>query len=110
MTKPLLMLALIAALGSLGSCQSRQPASALPPVTAAPTGAATVAAARNALNLHLQQQTNAAVFQLDSARFNDEQTHWQVLVPRTDWAGRMPNAAAFKVDKQTAQVTILMVK
>lgn len=104
------MLVLIAALGSLGSCQSRQPASVQPAVTAVPPGAATVAAARNALNLHLHQQTNAAVFQLDSARFNDEQTHWQVLVPRTDWAGRMPNEAAFKVDKQTAQVTVLMVR
>jgi hypothetical protein len=40
----------------------------------------------------------------------DVDTHWQVLVPRTDWAQRMPNRARFEVDKQTGQVSTQPVK
>ncbi|GAB2475895.1 hypothetical protein GCM10011375_22410 [Hymenobacter qilianensis] len=56
------------------------------------------------------QQPNAALYQLDSARVLEVDDHWQILVPRTDWAGRMPNKAAFDVDKQTGAVSPLAVK
>jgi hypothetical protein len=46
----------------------------------------------------------------DSARVNDNEATWQVLVPRTDWANRMPNRARFEVDKQTGQVSSQPVK
>jgi hypothetical protein len=99
---------------TLQGCQQPQPASSNPvqegAATTAPTGAATEAAARTAITKHLQQQPNVALFQLDSARFMDLDTHWQVMVPRTDWAKRMPNAAAFEVDKKTGRVSTLMVK
>ena len=78
--------------------------------TAAPAGASTETEARNAIAAYVQQQPNAALFQLDSARFMDLDTHWQVMVPRTDWAKRMPNAAAFEVDKKTGRVSTLIVK
>ncbi|GAB3242195.1 hypothetical protein GCM10027346_38230 [Hymenobacter seoulensis] len=63
-----------------------------------------------AVTRYVQQQSNASLFQVDSARALDVQDHWQVLVPRTDWAGRMPNKAAFRVDKQTGAVTTVSVK
>lgn len=59
---------------------------------------------------YLQGQPNAALYVLDSASVVDVDTHWQVLVPRTDWAKRMPNKAAFEVDKPTGAVRILPVK
>lgn len=111
------------ALGLLASCQSSVPASASAPATAAPdtaattapaaalaTGAPTEAAARAAVARHIQGLPNAALFVPDSARVNDNNATWQVLVPRTDWANRMPNRARFEVDKQTGQVSSAPVK
>ena len=111
------------ALGLLASCQSSAPASASAPATAAPDttattapaaapaiGAPTEAAARAAVARHIQTLPNAALFVPDSARVNDNEATWQVLVPRTDWAGRMPNRARFEVDKQTGQVSSAPVK
>ncbi|MBX0289612.1 hypothetical protein K3G63_04135 [Hymenobacter sp. HSC-4F20] len=59
---------------------------------------------------YVQQQPNPALYQLDSARVLELEAQWQVLVPRTDWVGRMPNKAAFTVDKATGTVTGLPVK
>ena len=109
------------ALGLLASCQSSAPTSAgapplgdtpgMPPPAAAPApGAPTEAAARAAVARHIQALPNAALFVPDSARVNDNDASWQVLVPRTDWAGRMPNRARFEVDKQTGQVSSAPVK
>ena len=98
---------------SLPSCQQTQPAASGPVgegAATAPAGASTEAAARSAIAAYVQQQPNAALFQLDSARFMDLDTRWQVMIPRTDWAKRMPNAAAFEVDKQTGRVSTLLVK
>jgi hypothetical protein len=53
---------------------------------------------------YLQSQPNAALYVLDSARVNDNEATWQVLVPRTDWAQRMPNCARFEVEKTTGTV------
>ena len=109
------------ALGLLASCQSSAPTSASAPATAAPdtttapaaapaTGAPTEAAARAAVARHIQGLPNAALFVPDSARVNDNDATWQVLVPRTDWAGRMPNRARFEVSKQTGEVSSAPVK
>jgi hypothetical protein len=68
------------------------------------------AAARAAVARYLQSQPNAQLYVVDSARVVDVDTHWQVLVPRTDWAGRMPNRARFEVDKVTGTVQDLPVK
>lgn len=98
----------------LSSCYSTPPPAATAPA-AAPTpitGAAinTEEEARTAVARYVLQQPNAALYQLDSARVLALETQWQVLVPRTDWAGRMPDKAAFTVDKTTGGVTVLSVK
>lgn len=78
------------------------------PVTAA--GAPTSEAARAAVSRFVQTLPNATLYVPDSASVVDVDTHWQVLVPRTDWAKRMPNKAAFEVDKATGTVTTRPVK
>jgi hypothetical protein len=105
------------ALSTLASCQSTSPTTtspATPDVASAapaPSSAITTeAAARAAVARHIQTLPNAALFVADSARVNDNDASWQVLVPRTDWAGRMPNRARFEVDKQTGQVSSQPVK
>ena len=102
---------------SLGSCQTTPATTADSPtaptaVTTPPAapGAPTESEARTAVSRFMQGQPNAALYQLDSAQVVDVDTHWQVLVPRTDWANRMPNKAAFEVDKQTGAVTTRAVK
>ena len=117
----LLVPAAALALGLLAGCHTSSPAISdappladapgMPPPAAAPApGAPTEAAARAAVARHIQTLPNAALFVPDSARVNDNEATWQVLVPRTDWAGRMPNRARFEVDKQTGQVSSAPVK
>lgn len=80
---------------------------------AAPTptaGAQAAPAARAAVARYIQTLPQAALYVPDSARAGEVDTHWQVLVPRTDWAGRMPKRAAFEVDKATGTVTTRPVK
>jgi hypothetical protein len=105
------------ALGLLASCQSSAPATASAPAATnattapmPPTAAPDEAAARAAVARHIQTLPNAALYVPDSARVNDNEATWQVLVPRTDWANRMPNRARFEVDKQTGQVSSASVK
>ena len=110
---------------ALAACQSAtapttaSPASPASPATEAtpstismPTGtpAPTTEAARAAVARYIQSQPNAERYVPDSASIVDVDTHWQVLVPRTDWAKRMPNKAAFEVDKATGAVRTLPVK
>jgi hypothetical protein len=108
---------LLGAACALAGCQQT------PPVTSAPTAAETPAAtasaeskplsqddARAAVAAFIQTKPNAALFVVDSARVNDNEATWQVLVPRTDWAKRMPNAARFEVDKATGKVSTGLVK
>ena len=83
---------------------------ATPADASSATPATTEAAARAAVARYIQAQPNAALYVPDSARVMDVDTHWQVLVPRTDWAQRMPNRARFEVDKQTGQVSTQPVK
>jgi hypothetical protein len=111
MVKPLSYLLLSAAC-ALASCQPTAPTTATPPAATAPTatGAATAAEARAAVGQYLQTQPAPALFVLDSARVNDNGPSWQVLVPRTDWAKRMPNSAHFEVDKATGKVSTGLVK
>ena len=104
------MLLLCAAVGLLASCQPSAPAQSTAETTSPGRGAPTAAAARAAVGEYLRTQPNAALYVLDSARVNDNDGSWQVLVPRTDWAGRMPNRARFEVDKQTGQVSSQPVK
>lgn len=100
------------ALLALGACQSPKTTQQAPdPSTIPPAGrVATVAGARAAVAAYLSRQPNASLFVPDSARVVDAGTSYQVLVPRTDWAGRMPNRAAFDVDKATGTVRTRAVK
>ncbi|MFD1872140.1 hypothetical protein [Hymenobacter bucti] len=114
MTKFLFPLLALGA-GLLASCQPTATTTSTPPpaeATAAPAPgpAPTEASARAAVARHIQTLPNAALYVPDSARVNDNEASWQVLVPRTDWAGRMPNRARFEVDKQTGQVSSQPVK
>jgi len=118
-TLPALLLGLACA---LGSCQRTENATDMPAATddamaadsaAAPDAAAmisTEADARTAVRDYVQELPNRALYQVDSASVVDADAQFQVLVPRTDWAGRMPNKAAFNVDKQTGVVTVQPVK
>ncbi len=114
----LLVTAAALALGLLAGCHTASPTtSAAPPLDDAPgmpppaaASAPTEAAARAAVARHIQALPNAALFVPDSTRVNDNDATWQVLVPRTDWAGRMPNRARFEVDKQTGEVHSAPVK
>lgn len=73
-------------------------------------GAPTAAAARAAVSRFLLQQPDANLYLLDSARTNDNDTTWQVLVPRSDWATRMPSRARFEVDKTDGTVRVAPTK
>lgn len=102
---------LLSAASGLASCQPTPTTSAAGAAATAPaTTVATAAAARATVARYLQAQPNAALYLPDSASIADADTHWQVLVPRTDWAQRMPNRARFEVDKQTGQVSSQPVK
>lgn len=94
MSKRLLTLLGVAA--TLAGCQPTPSSTASPAATGAPTPVPTEAAARAAVVRYLQTQPNAALYLPDSARVLDVTTHWQVLVPRTDYAQRMPNRARFE--------------
>ena len=115
MPKTLLSAALLL---TLASCQSASAPTTATPTTpeaaaAAPavaTAAPTAETARAAVGRYLQAQPNASLYVLDSASVVDVDTHWQVLVPRTDWAKRMPNKAAFEVEKSTGAVSTRPVK
>ncbi len=120
MTKLLFPLLALGA-GVLASCQptpnaatgtapSAETAPTSPAVPAAATAALDEAGARAAVARHIQTLPNAALYVPDSARVNDNEASWQVLVPRTDWANRMPNRARFEVDKKTGQVSSQPVK
>ncbi|QIL77527.1 hypothetical protein [Hymenobacter sp. HDW8] len=112
MHKSISLVVLSATLAGLYSCQPGQPVTSTPSQQPANASAAasTEAQARAAVARFVEQQPNAALYQLDSARVLEVNDHWQILVPRTDWAGRMPNKAAFDVDKQTGTVSPLAVK
>ena len=94
---------LVALAAALVSCQqtptttapTEAPSAATPSNT--PTGAPTEAAARAAIGRYLQGQPNTNFYVVDSARTINLGAYWQVPVPRTDWARRMPNRAASKV-------------
>ncbi len=104
----LLSLLLLGATCGLAGCQQTSPGTAAPgePKAVVPTATQlTEADARAAVAKFIQPQPNAALYVVDSARVNDNEATWQVLVPRTDWAQRMPNAARFEVDKATGAVS-----
>jgi hypothetical protein len=118
MTKLLLPLLALGA-AALASCQpaANTATSTPPPAEAAPAATAAMAtpapdeaSARAAVARYIQTLPNATLYVPDSARVNDNEATWQVLVPRTDWAKRMPNRARFEVDKQTGQVSSQPVK
>ncbi len=91
----------------LYSCNQKQP------ITNGPEGEGTLLTQQEALSAvvnYLNNQPEANLYVLDSAEAIDADTQWQVLVPRTDWANRMPNRAAFDVDKRTGKVSIRPVK
>lgn len=103
---------LLAAASLLASCRLAPPASAVmvPTASPAPAAAATATEARAAVSRYLHGQPNGFLYVLDSARINDNDATWQVLVPRTDWARRLPGRARFEVEKATGTVRPAPVK
>lgn len=101
-----------AVLLALAACQSPRATQQAPdPAAAPPAGrVATEASARAAVAYRISQLPNRQLFVPDSARVVDAGASYQVLVPRTDWAGRLPNRAAFEVDKNSGRVTPRTVK
>ncbi|TDN36483.1 hypothetical protein A8B98_09015 [Hymenobacter sp. UV11] len=95
----------------LAACQSATIPSEQTTRGQAPTpGALTTEDARAAVRRYLGTQPDSALYVLPSASILDADGSWQVLVPRTDWTNRMPNKAAFDVDKATGTVTRRAVK
>lgn len=119
MIKLALVLLSFALLG-LGGCQSTPPAEtkapAATPVAVAPAvtepqlAVPTGADARATVARFILTQPNPTRYVVDSALVNDDGDTWQVLVPRTDWAQRMPNRARFTVSKATGFVRTEAVK
>lgn len=97
---------------TLAACQSATTPTAQTTARQAPTPTAALAteAARAAVRRYLGTQPDSALYVLSSATILDADASWQVLVPRTDWANRMPNKAAFDVDKATGTVARRAVK
>lgn len=106
-----LLLLAVSGTAFLSNCQqpTTDTTTSTSPTTVA-ASAQTAAEARTAVARFVAGQPNSALYQLDSASVVEVDTQWQVLVPRTDWAGRMPNKAAFEVSKQTGAVRSLLVK
>ncbi|MGI4834611.1 MAG: hypothetical protein ACRYFK_14235 [Janthinobacterium lividum] len=90
----------------LAACQPGKTTQQAPNLRAVPPASqvASAAAAQAAVTHYLSQQPNRQLYQPDSARVLEVGGHYQVLVPRTDWVGRLPNRAAFEVDKATGAV------
>ena len=107
--KPLPFAALL--LG-LAACQSPKTAQQVPnPGTGLPTSpVASAAGAHAAVASYISRLPNQQLYVPDSARVVDAGAAYQVLVPRTDWVGRMPNRAAFEVNKASGAVTTRAVK
>jgi len=103
---------LLSSASLLGSCQQSTSAtekSAAP--SAEPARAVNDAqAARNAVARFLKDQPESRLYILDSANVVDVDVYYQVLVPRTDWTGQIPDRARFQVDKATGIVQDLPVK
>ncbi len=96
---------------ALAACQSATtPAGQAGAPQATTPGAPTTEDARAAVRRYLRAQPDSALYVLGSAAILDADASWQVLVPRTDWANRMPNRAAFDVSKATGTVTRRAVK
>lgn len=97
---------------ALGACQSPKTTQQAPSSGAGlpASSVASEAGAKAAVAAYLGRQPNAALYLPDSARVVDAGGSYQVLVPRTDWAGRRPNRAAFEVNKATGTVTTRAVK
>jgi hypothetical protein len=97
---------------ALGACQSPKAMQQTPEPGAVPPASqvGSAASAKAAVTTYINQLPNAALYAPDSARVVDTGGSFQVLVPRTDWKDRMPNRAAFEVDKATGAVTTRPVK
>ena len=119
MPSPLPYLALTAAL-ALASCQQspktdnvlQGPVEIAQPADkpAPPAGMKIETEARALTAAYVKTLPNAALYVVDSARVNENGPTWQVLVPRRDWAKRMPNSARFEVNKTTGEVNTGTVK
>ncbi|GAB2963189.1 hypothetical protein GCM10027048_35030 [Hymenobacter coalescens] len=111
--KQLLVLALPCA-ALLTCCQPAAQTTGTPVVRSAPApparSAGTEGEARAVLREYLRNQPQADLYVADSAALVEVDAQWQALVPRTDWVGRMPNRAAFQIDKLTGEVRPLPVK
>ncbi|RPD45253.1 hypothetical protein DNI29_17835 [Hymenobacter sediminis] len=106
---PLFALLSVAACTSTNSASTTAPASAEP--TSATNAAATTEAQATALaSRYFRTQPDSAVYQLQTMTVVDAGTSWQVLVKRSDRVGIKPDNAAVNVDKQTGQVTRVLVK
>ena len=108
---------LLGAAATLAGCQPKAETVQQAPVELAQPapegslpGAKSEAMAMMQVSRYVGAQPNASLYVLDSARVNDNGTSWQILVPRTDWANRMPNRARFEVNKATGEVSAVPVK
>ncbi|MBD2722667.1 hypothetical protein [Hymenobacter armeniacus] len=112
--KPFLSALLLSAAATLAGCQQTPPANESPQAPAAapqpPTAGKTEAEARTLVAAYVKTLPTPELYVTDSARVNDNGATWQVLVPRRDWARRMPNSARFEVQKETGAVSTAPVK
>ncbi|WP_139923647.1 hypothetical protein [Hymenobacter sp. DG01] len=106
---PLVALLFVAACTSTNSDSTTPPAATEPNSTT--SAAATTEAQATALaSRYFRTQPDSAVYQLQTLTVVDAGTSWQVLVKRSDRVGIKPDNAAVNVDKQTGEVSRVMVK
>lgn len=103
------------ALGALllaAACTAPQPATTETSVATETTAAGPVTEAQAATiaTRYFRSQPDSAVYQLNTLEVLEAGPRWQVLVKRSDRAGRMPDNSAIEVDKQTGTVSAVLVK
>lgn len=95
---------------SMTACTSTNSASTTEPTSATSAAATTEAQAVALASRYFRVQPDSAVYQLQTLTVVDAGTSWQVLVKRSDRVGVKPDNAAVNVDKQTGQVSRVLVK
>lgn len=100
----------VAACTSTNSASTTTTAPAAEPAAGASSAAATEAQATALASRYFRTQPDSAVYQLSTMTVVDAGTSWQVLVKRSDRVGVKPDNAAVNVDKQTGEVSRVLVK
>ncbi|UOQ55049.1 hypothetical protein [Hymenobacter cellulosivorans] len=114
----LLLLGALSAAGCQPTSEPATPPAAAATTTSAPTAAAspdttatitTQAQALEAVDFYLHEMPEGGQYNFDSAKAQQVEGHWLVLVPSIPGEGRKPNTAVFDVGKQSDDIRVRFV-